>query len=57
MTLSSIEFCRPLPDGDKMFEGVPPGCSLCIDEVLYVRQSEWLNFLESLRSAHGGQFS
>lgn len=50
MKLETIEFCRPLPDNDKLFQGVPLGCSLRIDDVLYVRQSEWLGFLESIHS-------
>lgn len=49
--LASVDYCRPLPDGDILFRGLPTGCCLKVDGTLYVRQSEWIAFLERIHRA------
>lgn len=51
MALSDIEFCRPVPDDDPLFRGMPAGSTLEADDVLYVRKGDWLPFLEAVFSA------
>lgn len=45
----SIEFCRPMPDDSPLLVNVPHGHIVNVDGVLYVRETEWLSFLISVR--------
>lgn len=50
MRIDPVEFCRPVADDDKLLRGTPIGCCVRLDGILYVRQSEWLPFLEGIQS-------
>lgn len=45
VVVAEVEYCRPVPDDDVMFNQVPAGACLEIDGVLYIRQSDWNTFL------------
>lgn len=49
VVVSEVEYCRPVPDDDVMFNQVPAGACLQIDGVLYIRQSDWRAFLLSVQ--------
>ncbi|HEY0844080.1 MAG TPA: hypothetical protein VGE12_01850 [Noviherbaspirillum sp.] len=51
MGLSNVSYCRSVPDDDPLFRGVPPGSSLEVDGVLYIRSADWLSFLEAVSAA------
>jgi hypothetical protein len=46
-----IEFCRPVPDDSPIFASVPNGHTINVDGILYVKESEWLSFLISIRDS------
>jgi hypothetical protein len=46
-----IEFCRPVPDDSPIFANVPNGHTINVDGILYVKESEWLSFLISIRDS------
>lgn len=51
MSLNNVRFCRPIPDDDPLFSGVPLGGALEMDGVLYVRLGDWSAFVESISMA------
>jgi len=48
---AGIEFCRPVPDDSLIFAKVPDGHTINVDGILYVKESEWLSFLISIRDS------
>jgi hypothetical protein len=52
---AGIEFCRPVPDDSPLFANVPNGHTINVDGILYIKESEWLSFLISIRDrvTHG----
>lgn len=46
---AEVEFCRPVPDGDAIFRNIPASACIEIDGILYIRQSQWVSFLEEIR--------
>lgn len=49
MSSAGIEFCRPVPDDSRIFFNVPNGHTVNVDGIVYVKESEWLSFLLTIR--------
>lgn len=47
-----------VPDDDARLCGAGPGMTKCTDRVLYVRESDWLNFLLLyVKASHGAEIA